>query len=127
MRTVKEINVDIKKLKAELKLVQAFTLKDKLDKAELILNNKGLVWDGKFWVYDKKKDQQEDKPLPKPRQFVISSGKIFLVHESDSLKVRARQVTSVRPEGIMVAPQLVEMWAHGLRFVDEQYVRTLFA
>ncbi|AXG66377.1 hypothetical protein JA10_024 [Dickeya phage vB_DsoP_JA10] len=128
MRTVKEINVDIKKLKAELKLAQAAQLKDKLAKAEVLLNNKGLVWNGNFWVHDKKKAQPEDKPMAKPRQFVISGGKIYLVNDSDGFVVRARQVTSVNSMGIRVAPQLVDLAAgRSLRFVDEQYVRTFFA
>ncbi|AWD92641.1 hypothetical protein HOT18_gp22 [Dickeya phage Ninurta] len=127
MRTVKEINVDIKKLKAELKLVRAAELKDKLHKAELLLNEKGLVWNGNFWVHDKK-TQVEDKPLPKPRQFVVLGGRIYLVQESDGFSVLARRVTSVGSMGVVVSPQLVKIEiTRDVRFVDEQYVRTLFA
>ncbi|QOC57835.1 hypothetical protein pEp_SNUABM12_00030 [Erwinia phage pEp_SNUABM_12] len=122
MRTVKEINVDIKKLKAELKLAYAAERNDKATKAIACMETQGFTWNGTRWVRP-----QEDKPLAKPRQFVISSGKIYLVHESNNLKVKARQVTSVNSMGIMVAPQLVELWAMGLRFVDEHYVRTMFA
>lgn len=124
MRTVKQINAEIKTLKAELKTVRNAENADKANKAITCMETQGFKWNGTRWI---RPAAEADKTLPKPRQFVICNGKIYLVHESDSLKVRARQVTSVRPEGIMVAPQLVELWAMGVRFVDEQYVRTMFA
>lgn len=123
MRTVKEINVDIKKLKAELKLAYAAERNDKATKAIACMETQGFTWNGTRWVRPK-----EDKPLDKPRQFVISGGKIYLVNDSDGFVVRAHQVTSVNSMGIMVAPQLVELAASlKLRFVDEKYVRTMFA
>lgn len=123
MRTVKEINVDIKKLKAELKLAQAAERNDKATKAIACMETQGFNWNGTRWVRP-----QENKPMTKPRQFVTNGGKIYLVNDSDGFVVRARQVTSANSMGIMVAPQLVELAASlRLRFVDEQYVRTFFA
>ncbi|URX37653.1 hypothetical protein FNPHOIGM_00016 [Dickeya phage DchS19] len=122
MRTVKEINVDIKKLKAELKLAYAAERNDKATKAIACMETQGFNWNGTRWVRP-----SVDKPLPKPRQFVVHGGKIYLVHESYGIKVTARKVTTVSSIGIMVEPQLVELYSPGLRFVDEQYVRTMFA
>ncbi len=126
MRTVKEINVDIKKLKAELKLAQAAQLKDKLTKAEALLNAKGLVWNGEFWVHDKK-TRQEDTPLSKPCQFVVDAGRIYKIVDSDGMKVKARRVISVNSMGFIVSSQLTELKSGAVRFVDEKYVRTMFA
>lgn len=122
MRTVKEINVVIKKLKAELKLAYAAERDNMATKAINYVKEQGYTWDGTRWVRPK-----EDKPLDKPRQFVIANNKIYLVVQTLNVRVRVRRVTSVNSMGIVVEPQLVELWTQGLRFVDEQYVRTMFA
>lgn len=128
MRTVKQINAEIKTLKAELKTVRNHELVLKAQKAITYVEKQGYKWNGSSWGRPATTTTEPNKPFPKPRQFITSDGNIYLVHDHIAQKVRARRVKAVSPQGIKVSPYLTTLWTTTrFHFVDEQYVRTMFA